>query len=100
MFYFGTPMIASGVCGNPEVVEDGVNGLLVDPRDHHDLAQAMSQVLDDPAKARRFAEAGLGRVDRFDRAATFGTVEQLLAGLAGLDQRTPARSGASGGEAK
>ena len=93
-------MVASGVCGNPEVVEDGVNGLLVDPRDHHDLAGAMSQVLDDPAKARRFVEAGMERVDRFDRAATFGLVEQLLAGLAGLDQGASARSGASGAEAK
>ena len=96
----GTPMVASGVCGNPEVVEDGVNGLLVDPRDHHELAQAMSQVLDDPAEARRFVEAGLERVDRFDRAATFGLVEQLLAGLTSLDQRASALSGASGGEAK
>ena len=87
----GTPMVASGVCGNPEVVEDGVNGLLVDPRDHHDLAGAMSQVLDDPAKARRFVEAGLERVDRVDRAATFGLVEQLLAGLAGLDQGASAQ---------
>lgn len=82
----GTPMIASGVCGNPEVVEHGVNGLLVDPGDHGELARAMARVLDDPEEARRFVEEGLARVDRFDRSATFGRVEELLRGVAGLDQ--------------
>lgn len=96
----GTPMIASGVCGNPEVVEHGVNGLLVDPGDHGELARAMERVLNDPEEADRFVQAGLARVDRFDRGATFGRVEALLAGLAGLDQGESARSGASGQEAK
>ena len=43
----GTPIIASGVCGNPEVVEDGVNGLLVDPRDPETLRAAIHKLLQD-----------------------------------------------------
>lgn len=85
----GTPMVASGVCGNPEVVEDGVNGLLVDPGDHRTVAAAVRRVLADPAEASRFVEAGLGRVARFDRDATFGRVEAILAEVAGLDPGAP-----------
>jgi len=74
----GTPMIASGVCGNPEVVEHEVNGLLVDPRDPADLARAGRRILDDPALGRRFALASLARAPRFDREARFAEVEQVL----------------------
>jgi len=75
----GTPMIASGVCGNPEVVEDGVNGLLVDPRDPADLARAGQRLLDDPDLGRRFVAEGLARAGRFDRTARFSEVESVLA---------------------
>jgi glycosyltransferase involved in cell wall biosynthesis len=74
----GTPIIASGVCGNPEVVEDGVNGLLVDPRDPDDLARAGRRLLDDPELGRRFVAEGLTRQPRFDRDARFGEVESVL----------------------
>ena len=74
----GTPMIASGVCGNPEVVEHEVNGLLVDPRDPADLSRAGRRILDDPALGRRFVEASLARAPRFDREARFAEVEAVL----------------------
>jgi len=74
----GTPMIASGVCGNPEVVEHEVNGLLVDPRDPADLARAGRRILDDPALGRRFVAASLARAPRFDREARFAEVEAVL----------------------
>jgi glycosyltransferase involved in cell wall biosynthesis len=79
----GTPMIASGVCGNPEVVEDGVNGLLVDPSDPEGLAVAISRILGDPGLAGRFVEAAHGREERFDRDRTFARVEELLDRAAG-----------------
>ncbi len=79
----GTPMIASGVCGNPEVVEDGVNGLLVDPSDPDGLAVAISRILGDPGLAGRFVEAAHGREERFDRDRTFTRVEELLDRAAG-----------------
>jgi glycosyltransferase involved in cell wall biosynthesis len=79
----GTPMIASGVCGNPEVVEDGVNGLLVDPSDAAGLAAAMGRILDDPALGARFVEAAHERESRFDRERTFSRVEALLQGASG-----------------
>ncbi|MBK7878789.1 MAG: glycosyltransferase family 4 protein [Planctomycetes bacterium] len=82
----GTPIVASNVCGNPEVVEDGVNGFLVDPFDSKELAERVRKLLDDPALARRFVEAGLARRMRFDRATTFGEVEKALQRL--VDDRS------------
>jgi glycosyltransferase involved in cell wall biosynthesis len=73
----------TGVCGNPEVVEHGVNGLLVPPRDAAALTAALARLLADPALQRRFVEAGLSRMDRFARERTFGEVERALAAVAG-----------------
>ncbi|HVS19379.1 MAG TPA: glycosyltransferase family 4 protein [Planctomycetota bacterium] len=81
----GTPIVATGVCGNPEVVEHGTNGLLVPPRDAQALAAALRRLLDDPALRRRFVEAGLARMDRFGRERTFGQVERALAEVAGVE---------------
>jgi glycosyltransferase involved in cell wall biosynthesis len=78
VLYLGTPIIASGVCGNPEVVEDGVNGLLVDPRDSSTLRDALVQLLADPGLGEKLAAAGLQRRGDFDRESTFTQVEAVL----------------------
>lgn len=78
----GTPIICTGVCGNPEVVEDGVNGLLVPPQDPAALRAAVAKLLADKDLQERFRAAGLARMDRFERARTFGEVERTLARVA------------------
>lgn len=55
------PVVATGVSAIPEIVADGVTGLLVPAGDAVALAAALGQVLDDPALARQLGEAGLGR---------------------------------------
>lgn len=81
----GTPMIASRACGNPEVVEDGRNGLLVDPRNPDELRGALERVLGDRALARRLVDEGLARTGSFRRDLTFGDVERALAKAAGAE---------------
>ncbi len=57
----GRPVIASAVGGLPDLVEDGVTGLLVPPGDPAALAEALSSLLLDPAKAEALGAAGRER---------------------------------------
>lgn len=78
----GTPIVCTGVCGNPEVVEHEHNGLLVPLRDDAALESAIRRMLENPGEASEFARAGLRRMDRFSRTTTFAQVEANLSELA------------------
>jgi glycosyltransferase involved in cell wall biosynthesis len=54
----GTPVVAFDSGGLPDVVRDGVDGLLVPPGDEEALAAALDRVLDDPHEADRLGAAG------------------------------------------
>ena len=56
------PIVATTAGGIPEIVEDGVNGLLVPPRDARALADAIVRALRDASLRQRFGTAGLARV--------------------------------------
>jgi glycosyltransferase involved in cell wall biosynthesis len=43
----GVPVVATACGGNPEIVEDGVTGLLVPPRDEAALARAFVRLCQD-----------------------------------------------------
>lgn len=60
----GLPVIATAVGGNPEVVEDGVTGRLVPPRDASALAGAIVELASDSTLRRRMGLAGRERVRR------------------------------------
>ena len=63
----GAPVVATGVSGIPELVEDEVNGLLVEPDDPQALADALVRLHEDRELAARVAEAGRRTVqERFD----------------------------------
>lgn len=79
----GTPIVCTGVCGNPEVVDHEVNGLLVEPKNAPELAAAMRRVLEDPELAERFRQAGFEKMRGFTREATFPQVLDILGAAAG-----------------
>lgn len=62
----GRPVVASRWRAIPEIVEDGVTGLLVEPRDADDLARAMTRLRDDPALRARLARGARDRARDFD----------------------------------
>lgn len=59
-FCRGRPVVGSRVGGIPDLVEDGVNGVLLDPEDTQALADELVRLLSDRALLERLA-AGAGR---------------------------------------
>lgn len=57
-YAFGKPVIVARVGSLPEAVVEGETGLLVAPEDPQSLAQALLEVLDDPARARQMGVRG------------------------------------------
>ncbi|MHB1568092.1 MAG: glycosyltransferase, partial [Solirubrobacteraceae bacterium] len=53
----GVPVVASAVAGIPEVLQDGVSGLLVKPGDAGALAGALQRCVDSPELRRRLGAA-------------------------------------------
>ena len=61
----GTPVVASAVGGLRDVVEDGVNGILVEGRDPADFATALARILGDPGTRARMSENGRRHASTF-----------------------------------
>jgi glycosyltransferase involved in cell wall biosynthesis len=62
---FGIPIVTSKVGGIPELVQDGVTGILVEPNRSEVLASAIIELLANPEKANRMGEMGKLRVKKF-----------------------------------
>jgi L-malate glycosyltransferase len=74
-------VVATRAGGIPEVVEDGTTGVLVEPRDAHQLADAIVRLLKDERMRGAMADAGYARVrERF-------TVERMVADTAAVYAR-------------
>lgn len=55
-FALNTPVIATRVGGLPEMIDDGVTGIIVPPKDEKSLADAMLYYLDNPEYLRLHSE--------------------------------------------
>jgi glycosyltransferase involved in cell wall biosynthesis len=56
------PCVATWIAGVPELIRDGVDGLLVPPADAEALAAALERLMDDPALRARLGESARRRV--------------------------------------
>lgn len=54
----GLPIVATNVGGNGEIVQPGINGVMVPPSDPDVLAAAIGELLRDPGRAAAFGRAG------------------------------------------
>jgi len=68
----GRPVVATKVGGIPELVRDGIDGILVDPGDLGQLSSAVVRLLEDPALRESMARAGRDRVKAFSWDDTAG----------------------------
>ena len=62
---YGKPVVATNLGGPREIVESGVTGLLVPPRDPLVLAQAILSIVTDSTTRERMGRAGAARVQSF-----------------------------------
>ena len=76
----GAPVVASGVGGILEVVQDGITGFLVEPRRPDQLADRIGRLLSDRALARTMGRAGRARVEeRFSWDSVAARTEEVYA---------------------
>jgi glycosyltransferase involved in cell wall biosynthesis len=80
----GKPVVATRMGGVPDLIEHGVHGLLVEPRDPEALAASIAQLLEDPGRAKAMGSRGRERRrHEYDIDVTVrriaGLYEELLA---------------------
>jgi glycosyltransferase involved in cell wall biosynthesis len=74
----GTPVLATRTGGVAEVVEDGRNGLLVEPGDAGALAGAIRRYFGDDELRRRLRAAAAPSVAEYAPERVYGKLEELL----------------------
>ncbi|MGH7171739.1 MAG: glycosyltransferase [Gemmataceae bacterium] len=80
----GRAIVATDVGAAPELIIDGVHGLLVPPGDAPKLAEAIGRLLEDRELARRLGAAARHRSrERYSRAAMVRRFEDFYEGLTG-----------------
>jgi glycosyltransferase involved in cell wall biosynthesis len=63
----GLPVVSTNVSGIPELVQDGLNGILVESESPEALADALLRIIKDPSLAQRLGETGRSTIlNRFD----------------------------------
>ena len=62
----GTPVVASRIRGDVDLIEDGVNGFLCDPKDATGFAEKIQKILDDPRLAEKFWVNSLEKIKQYD----------------------------------
>jgi glycosyltransferase involved in cell wall biosynthesis len=83
-------IVATSAGGIPEVVADGVTGILTAPRDHAAMAQAIVRILGDTQARERMGTAGLARVQEHF------TVDRMVAETAAVYSRVARRGHEAG----
>jgi glycosyltransferase involved in cell wall biosynthesis len=72
----GVPVVCADVGPGPEIVDNGIDGVLISPDDPPALAQSILALLKDPEKAKAMGEAGQRKVkEKFELAVCLRRTE-------------------------
>jgi glycosyltransferase involved in cell wall biosynthesis len=61
----GLPCIATRVSGSEDIIQHGVNGLLVEPEDYQAMALALLTLLRDPSLAQKYGHAARATIEKY-----------------------------------
>ena len=79
---FNVPVVATAVGGTPEVIRDGISGMLVPPDAPDRMAEAIVRMFVEPSLAERVRTAGAKLIrDEYSPSVRIRRVEELYAGL-------------------
>lgn len=77
--HYGLPVVTTNISALPELVEDGVNGLLVPPADSAALAKALERLIDSPSLRQSLGNEARQRVEgRYGWETRGQKFEQLM----------------------
>jgi glycosyltransferase involved in cell wall biosynthesis len=93
----GLPIVATTVGGIPELVRDGVEGLLVPAGEPGALAKALREFITSAARRTQIADNARRRVERdgFNHESMGGQFQRLYAAVVGSRQAAGAKDSVS-----
>lgn len=74
----GVPVITTNVGGNPELIEDGTTGLLVEFNNHSALKDAIVRVIDEDGLREKLSQKGREKTLEFDQVKLVKEISELL----------------------
>jgi glycosyltransferase involved in cell wall biosynthesis len=74
----GTPIITTTAGGNPELITDGVNGILVPFDDKEGIIDGLTRLLEYPETRSRMVQSARGRSKDFSQSIMLEKIESLL----------------------
>ena len=81
--HFGLPIVASDIGGIPEVVENGVNGLLIEPGSADQLFDGIAAIVDDRALAEAMRDANVAKAAGFSTDRMADAYEKVYRNILG-----------------
>ena len=87
------PCVATRITGIPELIRDGVDGLLVTPSSSEELAQAIARLMDDPELRRRMGESARHQVvEHYNLSHNTAKLAEILQAVASPNVSAPTKS--------
>jgi len=77
----GKPIVATKVGGVPEIVKDGITGILVHPSNPGEMASAITEILNNQSIADSMGKEGRKRAESFDILFAVEKLESLYGNL-------------------
>ncbi|MCK5027881.1 MAG: glycosyltransferase family 4 protein [Candidatus Pacebacteria bacterium] len=76
-----TPLVTTNAGGNPELIENRKEGLLVECDDREALANSIYELLEDTQKTQKYSESAFNKVSKFTKERMLKSIVELLSSV-------------------